>query len=274
MRIFLALLLATGLWGCGREPGRAGSTGDPAAGPAATPPPDARAGDSGLALVSRHVFAEMNRRGPECQSGQPVAVDVSYTLEVVVAGGRVVEARLADASVGRGGDRTPVPRDLWPPRLVAQIACLAPHLKNLALEPSLPDGTYPTQFVMRASEPTPSAARPDPHEAGLPDLTRVARYLFREMQRRGTVCRSDNPYADTLVYRLRVSVVGSRFADVELAGARLTVGERSTTIGPGEWPDSLRSYVACLRPFLQELEMSPAPSDGVYEPEYGLPGTR
>ena len=120
----------------------------------------------------------------------------------------------------------------------------------------------------------PAASRPDPHEAGLPDLVRVARYLFREMQVRGTECRAGNPYADPLAYRLRVSVVGSRFVDAELASARLTVGERSTTIKPDEWPESLGSYVACLRPFLLELEMSPAPADGVYEPEYGLPGSR
>jgi len=257
MRILVALLLATvGLSGCGGEKDvQEGSVSD-------------------LALVSRHVFAEMNRRGSECQSGQPVAVDVSYTVQIVVAGGRVAEARLAGASIGQGSDRAPVPRDLWPPRLVAQIDCLAPHLRDLAFEPSPPDGTYPTQFVMRASAATPAASRPDPTEPGLSDLARVARYLFREMQRRETECRSDNPYADTLAYRLRVRVVGSRFADVELAGARLTVGERSTTLEPGEWPVSLSSYVACLRPFLQELEMSPAPADGVYEPEYGLPGTR
>jgi hypothetical protein len=56
----------------------------------------------------------------------------------------------------------------------------------------------------------------DPAEPGISDLARLARYVFRTMQRHEEVCPFDNPFRDRLHFALEIEVKGGRMARVGL----------------------------------------------------------
>ena len=120
-----------------------------------------------------------------------------------------------------------------------------------------------------ASPVLPSGA-PDPAEAGISDLARVARYVFREMRMGQYVCSFTNPLRDPISFALHIEARGGRMTEVHLAWAGVRHAEDMHRLQPP--PPELGAYVECLTPGLQALVMDPAPADGTYQPEYSYPG--
>jgi len=112
---------------------------------------------------------------------------------------------------------------------------------------------------------------PDPAEPGLPDLVRLARYVFREMRRQQAVCSLSNPFPDSLSFVLVTEVKGGRIVGVRLGKAVLERGQEELPLPGGIPPNELVAYVDCLQPLLGAVEMAPAPADGTYEPVYSYP---
>jgi hypothetical protein len=114
----------------------------------------------------------------------------------------------------------------------------------------------------------------DPAEPGIPDLARLARYVFKTMQRHDEVCPFDNPYRDRLHFALEIEVKGGSMAQVGLGHVALepVAGGDSRTLARGQWPGELTAYVTCLVPHLQAVAMAPSPADGAYEPAYSFGG--
>jgi hypothetical protein len=121
----------------------------------------------------------------------------------------------------------------------------------------------------------PSAAAPaaavDPDA---PDLARLARYVFKAMQRHDAICPFDNPLRDRLHFALEVEVRSGRMARVGLGhvGLEPESGGEARTLAEAEWPRELTAYVTCLAPHLQAVAMAPSPADGTYEPAYSFGG--
>jgi hypothetical protein len=138
-----------------------------------------------------------------------------------------------------------------------------------ALAPLSSHGSAPL-----APAPTPDAVdRPDPTEAGIGELARLARYVFREMGERQGSCRLVNPLHDRLAFTLRIEVKRGRMRSLAIASARVEGGgSQPSPLPEAQWPDGLRSYVACLEPFLKALRMDPAPADEVYDADYSFGG--
>jgi hypothetical protein len=114
----------------------------------------------------------------------------------------------------------------------------------------------------------------DPTEPGIPDLARLARYVFKTMQRHEEACPFGNPFRERLHFALAIDVKGGRMTRVGLGSVGVepeaTGGVR--TLAEANWPRELTGYVACLAPHLQAVAMAPAPADGSYEPEYSFSG--
>jgi len=126
-----------------------------------------------------------------------------------------------------------------------------------------------------AAAPPPAAVDPDdPAEPGISDLARLARYVFRTMQRHEEVCPFDNPFRDQLHFALAIEVKGGRMARVGLGhvGLEPAAGGEARTLAQAQWPRELTGYVACLAPHLQAVAMAPSPADGSYEPAYSFSG--
>ena len=120
-----------------------------------------------------------------------------------------------------------------------------------------------------------TAADPDdPAEPGIPDLARLARYVFKTMQRHDEVCPFDNPYRDRLHFALEIEVKARRMARVGLGHVALepVAGGDPRTLAAVRWPRELTTYVTCLVPHLQAVTMAPSPADGAYEPVYSFGG--
>jgi len=128
-----------------------------------------------------------------------------------------------------------------------------------------------------AAAPAPPAAAidpDDPAEPGISDLARLARYVFRTMQRHEQVCPFDNPFRDRLHFALAIEVRGGRMARVGLGhvGLEPAAGGEARTLTQAQWPRELTGYLTCLAPHLQAVAMAPSPADGSYEPVYSFGG--
>ena len=129
----------------------------------------------------------------------------------------------------------------------------------------------------REAIPTPAAPTADPDdpaEPGISDLARLARYVFRAMQRHEEVCPFDNPFRDRLHFALDVEVKGGRMTRVGLGhvGLEPPGASEARPLAAAQWPPELTGYVACLAPHLQAVAMAPSPADGSYEPAYSYGG--
>ena len=129
----------------------------------------------------------------------------------------------------------------------------------------------------RPAAATPSAAAVDPDdpaEPGIPDLARLARHVFKAMQRHEEACPFDNPFRDRLHFALEIEVRGGRMTRVGLGhvGVEPAGANEARTLSRTQWPRELESYVTCLAPSLQALTMAPSPADGSYEPVYSFGG--
>ena len=133
----------------------------------------------------------------------------------------------------------------------------------------------PPPAAAAPAAPAPVAVDPDdPAEPGIPDLARLARYVFRAMQRHDEVCPFDNPFRDRLHFALEIEVKAGRMTRLGLGhvGLEPAAAGEARTLTQAQWPRELTAYVACLAPHLQAVEMAPSPADGVYEPVYSFRG--
>jgi len=138
------------------------------------------------------------------------------------------------------------------------------------------DATRPLSSRESMPPPAPGAAvdPDDPAEPGIPDLARLARYVFKTMQRHEEVCPFENPFRDQLHFALEIEVKAGRMTRVGLGHVGLepeTAGE-AKTLAQAQWPRELTAYAACLAPHLQTVAMAPSPADGAYEPVYSFGG--
>jgi hypothetical protein len=136
-------------------------------------------------------------------------------------------------------------------------------------------GSPPPAVASRpvAAPPVAASADPnDPAEPGIPDLARLARYVFRTMQRHEDVCAVENPYRDSLHFAFAIDVTRGRMARVGLAEVAFEGSGGRRVLPKVVWPRELGAYVACLAPHLKAVEMSPAPADGSYQPFYSFAG--
>jgi hypothetical protein len=131
---------------------------------------------------------------------------------------------------------------------------------------------------LSSREAIPPPAAPvdpdDPAEPGISDLARLARYVYKAMQRHEEVCPFASPFRDRLHFALAVEVKGGRMTRVGLGHVGLEPPGTSETrpLAAAQWPRELTAYVECLAPHLQAVEMAPSPSDGTYEPAYSYGG--
>jgi hypothetical protein len=114
----------------------------------------------------------------------------------------------------------------------------------------------------------------DPAEPGISDLARLARYVFRTMQRHEEICPFDNPFRDQLHFALEIEVKAGRMTRVGLGhvGLEPEKGGEARTLDERQSPREITAYVTCLVPHLQAVAMAPSPADGVYEPVYSFGG--
>ncbi len=126
----------------------------------------------------------------------------------------------------------------------------------------------------RAAAPAAAVDSEDPAEPGIGDLARLARYVFKTMQRHEEVCPFDNPLRDRLHFALAVEVKGGRMTRVALGHVGVEPGgaTEARPLAAARWPRELTGYVSCLAPHLKAIEMEPAPADGAYEPAYAFGG--
>jgi hypothetical protein len=236
----------------------------------------AEQGLSDLARISRYVFREMRLREAACRGSTSLPGRVAYTLVVDVEGGKVTGASIGSAEIEQAGVGTALSEDRWPQGLVEKVDCLRPYLTRMEMAPAPADGRYRARFAIGPSaEPPPPERVPpsrpttfDPHEAGLPDITRMARYVFREMHLRSETCGQPNPFPEPLEYTLRAEVRGGAVSRLTLTGATLVGGEEDRPLPEAQWPDGLRRYATCLEIYVTALKMSPAPGDGSYDLDY------
>jgi hypothetical protein len=139
-------------------------------------------------------------------------------------------------------------------------------------------GSPPPPVPVASATPPPAAAGPidavDPAEPGISDLARLARYVFRTMQRHEDVCPFENPFRDQVHFALAVEVKAGRMARVSLGhlGHAPEGGGQAHPVPREQFPPELMRYVSCLEPHLEAVVMSPSPADGAYEPAYSFPG--
>src|SRR5512134_1503464 len=152
-----------------------------------------------------------------------------HRLAVPPASPKRVALALALLSACGGGPPPPEPVPIEAPA-------------NQALAPLSSHGTPPQEAPRAATR----VERPDPAEAGISDLARLARYVFREMGAREESCRLLNPFHERLGFVLRIEVKQGRMRSVALSSARLERDGGPSELPEAQWPQALRSYVACL----------------------------
>jgi hypothetical protein len=151
----------------------------------------------------------------------------------------------------------------------------SPGLVLLLLSPAAcADRDAPRPVPVHERDPAPAAAvdPDDPAEPGIPDLARLARYVFKTMQRHEDVCPFDNPFRDRLRFAIGIEVKKGRMTGVGLGhvGFGPEAAGESRPLAEGQRPRELKAYVACLAPHLRAVTMAPAPADGTYEPVYSF----
>jgi len=138
------------------------------------------------------------------------------------------------------------------------------------------DATRPLsgRETLPSSAPGSAVDPDDPAEPGIPDLARLARYVFKTMQRHEEVCPFENPLREPLHFALEIEVKKGRMARVGLGhiGLEAEAAGKARTLAESQWPRELTAYVACLAPHLQAVAMAPSPADGAYEPVYSFGG--
>jgi hypothetical protein len=114
----------------------------------------------------------------------------------------------------------------------------------------------------------------DPRARGLPDLARISRYVFREMQLRQEECGLAAPLETAVDYAIGVEVAGGTVASAQLAAVEVTVAGVKLPLSKEQWPPELARRIACLEPHLRKMSMAPAPADGRYQTRFSLGAAR
>jgi hypothetical protein len=136
------------------------------------------------------------------------------------------------------------------------------------------DRDAPRPVPVPDQAPATAADPDDPAEPGISDLARLARYVFRTMQRHEEACPFDNPLRDPLHFALEIEVKGGRMTRVGVGhvGVEPAGASEARPLAAAQWPRALTTYVTCLEPHLKAVTMAPSPADGVYEPVYRFGG--
>jgi len=156
-----------------------------------------------------------------------------------------------------------------PVLLVLALACLVACSGR--------DASPPAGQAAATAPPAAGSDSVDPAEAGIPDLARLARYVFRAMQDNEAACPIENPFEDKLHFAFAIDVAGGHMTHVGLAEVALEGPLGRLGLLERQWPPELVAYVKCLAPHLEATPMRPAPADGHYQPLYsfaGQPGGR
>jgi len=127
----------------------------PPAPPAAAADPDdpAEPGISDLARLARYVFQAMQRHEEVCPFGNPFRDRLHFALAIEVRGGRMAQVGLGHVGVQpepAGSART-LAEARWPRELTGYVACLAPHLRAVAMAPAPADGAYQPEYSFSGS---------------------------------------------------------------------------------------------------------------------------
>lgn len=157
--------------------------------------------------------------------------------------------------------------------LLAAVACTdrdAP--KPVPVPDARPLSSH--EAIPPAAPPAAAVDPDDPAEPGIPDLARLARYVFKTMQRHEEVCPFDNPFRARLHFALEIEVKAARITRVSLGhvGLEPAGASEASPLAPAQWPRELTGYVTCLAPHLRAVTMAPSPADGSYEPVYTFGG--
>ena len=132
----------------------------------------------------------------------------------------------------------------------------------------------PDREPAAAAPPSAAVDADDPAEPGISDLARLARYVFKTMQRHDEICPFGNPFRDPLHFALEIEVKDGRMTRVSLGhvGLEPAGASEARALAQTQWPRELTAYVTCLAPHLQAVAMAPSPADGAYEPAYSFGG--
>jgi hypothetical protein len=74
-------------------------------------------------------------------------------------------------------------------------------------------------------------------------------------------------------YVIAVSVRAGRIEDARLASVSALAQGSPQPLDAVAWPPALQAQASCLRPFLLQIAMVPAPADGVYPTEFMATGS-
>jgi len=112
--------------------------------PQATNDPDdpAEPGIPDLARLARYVFRAMQDHEAVCSLENPFRDKLSFAFAIDVASGRITRVGVAEAAIEAPLGRLSLLKTQWPPQLPAYVACLAPHLQAVVMDPAPADGTY------------------------------------------------------------------------------------------------------------------------------------
>jgi len=155
----------------------------------------------------------------------------------------------------------PAPR-AW---LLGSAICATLGCGGPAPVPVPPPGAHATP----AAPPTTLSFAPD--EAGITDIARVSRYVYREMNARAECALEDLP-PGRYDYAYDVTVALGRITEARLASVAHVEDAGPHDVPLDQWPSALQRRLACLLPHLKRVEMAPAPADGVYPTRFAAGG--
>jgi hypothetical protein len=109
-----------------------------------TPDPNdpAEPGIGDLPRLARYVFRVMGSHGEVCDFENPFRDPVHFALDVEVRQGRIVRVGLGHAGLEEQGSVQPLAPSELPKELTEYVACLAPHLEAVEMDPAPADGSY------------------------------------------------------------------------------------------------------------------------------------
>ena len=114
----------------------------PPAAETADPNDPAEPGISDLARLARYVFRAMQDHEAVCPLENPFRETLHFAFMIEVANGRMTRVGLSEVAVQDKGAKRPLTKAQRPPEVAGYLACLEPHLKEVAMSPAPADGLY------------------------------------------------------------------------------------------------------------------------------------
>jgi hypothetical protein len=116
------------------------------AGPADAAAPDpndpAEPGIGDLPRLARYVFRVMGSHDEVCPFENPYRDRLRFALDLEVKEGRIVRVVLGHVGLGPEEQLQSLGPSQWPRELTGYVACLAPHLEAVVMDPAPTDGAY------------------------------------------------------------------------------------------------------------------------------------